>query len=982
MGACLVESRRKKYLYGRSVGYIFIGILLRIVLAGICRGHLSDLNCFISWADRIAKVGCHSFYSASVFTDYPPGYMYILWVIGKLREIWQLPWDSFANLVLMKIPAIFCDMLTALFLWKIAWKHSEKLAGYAIAVFLFNPAIFINSSIWGQVDSIFTLCVVIVCYLVSERKLPLSYFVFALGILIKPQTLVFTPVILFGVWNQVIKEGKIQIKELFKQTIWACLAIISLLLGMVPFGVTKVITQYVETMTSYPYASVNAYNIWGLLGLNWVSQEGTFLGITYSKIGSIAIFLTVVLAAYLCMKGKEKKECYSVSAAVIIGGMFLFSVRMHERYLYPILGILLFSYVYTKKKEWLISYFLFSIGHFINVVHVLYFATNEVGGVHFVSTINSLFLMGSYGYFIYQIVTDFSIREKKKGIVPVRREDLVAMENLEQKRLKKIDYMIIVILSVFYAGIAFYNLGERQACESSYTFSGENDSVVLDMGQSTYISQISYYLGNLENRQFRLEVAEEAEGPYHLVTEFEMKSVFCWGELNVQDKGQYFRVISNSARAIVGELVFYDFNGKKVTPLQSTPNATELYDETSIYNGRSSFQNGTYFDEIYHARTAYEYLNGWYSYENTHPPLGKIFISLGIKMFGMNPFGWRFMGTLFGVLMIPVIYIFAFQLVKDTLLSSVISILFTFDFMHFVQTRIATIDVFVTFFIMLMYLFMFIYIREDKKKWLALCGVSMGLGVACKWTGAYAGVGLAILFFVHWILKYRNTQDKKEYAINFFKTGLFCVGFFILIPAAIYTLSYLPFRDGSNDGLVARMLKNQMSMYQYHSNVDATHPYSSWWYQWPTMYRPIWYYSGKLSEEIKEGISAFGNPLVWWAGIAAFFSCLYKTVKNKDKTAGFLVVSYLAQYLPWFFVTRITFIYHYFPSVPFVVLMIGYTMKTMEVTNLKKARKYFIGYAVATIVLFAMFYPVLSGMPVSVNYVKTFLRWFDSWVLI
>ena len=64
-----------------------------------------------------------------------------------------------------------------------------------------------------------------------------------------------------------------------------------------------------------------------------------------------------------------------------------------------------------------------------------------------------------------------------------------------------------------------------------------------------------------------------------------------------------------------------------------------------------------YFDEIYHARTAYEFLHGLPTYENTHPPLGKILISVGIAIFGMNPFGWRIMGTLFGIAMLPFLYL-------------------------------------------------------------------------------------------------------------------------------------------------------------------------------------------------------------------------------------------------------------------------------------------------------------------------------------
>lgn len=973
-------GRRKQFYYHQALLWIGIGALLRVLLAVLCKGHGTDISCFTAWADRMAQTGSHAFYSDTVFTDYPPGYMYVLWIIGKIHQLFSLPWGSAVGLLLIKLPAIICDTLTAVFVWKLARKRSEKLALYAALFFMFNPAVFINSAVWGQVDSIFTLCVVLTCYLVSEKRLPLSYFIFALGILIKPQTLVFTPVILFGVWNAVWQNKRFQYREFLRQAGFALLAIFSLLIGMLPFGMLKVLTQYVETMTSYPYASINAYNLWALIGKNWMPQDGTLLGISYSKLGTLAILLTVLLAAYICLRAREAKERYIISGAVIIGGMFLFSVRMHERYLYPILALLLLAYVYTKKKEWLISYLLFSAGHFINVFHVLYYPASEAGKLDAIASLDAIFLIVAYVYFIRQVFLSFGLGgkalEEKEEIV------ILSLPEEEREKMKKKDYLIILAISLVYACIAFYNLGQTKACESAYRFTEESPSVVLDMGSSVYVSKINYFLGNRERRDFQLEVSEDAEGPYRLVSEWEMDSVFCWGSVDINDKGQYYRITSTNPLAMVGELVFYDFDGNTVTPLESIPKAVELYDEQNIYDGRSSFQNSTYFDEIYHARTAYEFLNGEYSYENTHPPLGKIFIALGVKLFGMDPFGWRFMGTLFGVLMIPIFYLFAFKILKNSFLSTITTLLFTFDFMHFVQTRIATIDVFVTLFIMLMYLFMFLYLKEDKYRWLALCGISMGFGVACKWTGAYAGVGLAIIFFCHLFLKYRAAEDKKQCLGNILKTCLFCVVFFIMVPALIYILSYLPFRDGSDRGLIARMLHNQVSMYEYHAHIEATHPYSSWWYQWPTMYRPIWYYSGIISKTVKEGISAFGNPLVWWTGIVAFFYCAYLALRKRMRTAGFLCVAYLAQYLPWFFVTRITFIYHYFPSVPFIALMIGYSMKQFYHTNPVVWRKVLTTYAVCTIFLFAAFYPVLSGMPVSVSYVTTFLRWFDSWVLI
>ena len=71
-------------------------------------------------------------------------------------------------------------------------------------------------------------------------------------------------------------------------------------------------------------------------------------------------------------------------------------------------------------------------------------------------------------------------------------------------------------------------------------------------------------------------------------------------------------------------------------------------------------------------------------------------------------------------------------------------------------------------------------------------------------------------------------------------------------------------------------------MFNYHSGLEATHPYSSSWYQWPTMVRPIWYYSGYVTDAVKEGISAFGNPLVWWGGIPAFLYVLYLLVTHSS----------------------------------------------------------------------------------------------------
>ena len=107
-----------------------------------------------------------------------------------------------------------------------------------------------------------------------------------------------------------------------------------------------------------------------------------------------------------------------------------------------------------------------------------------------------------------------------------------------------------------------------------------------------------------------------------------------------------------------------------------------------------SWWNSTYFDEIYHARTGFEFMNGTVPYETSHPPLGKIFISWCISIFGMTPFGWRFAGAIAGILMLPGIYLLAKQLTKKTWAAFLSCILLALDCMHLTQTQIATIDSF------------------------------------------------------------------------------------------------------------------------------------------------------------------------------------------------------------------------------------------------------------------------------------------------
>lgn len=173
----------------------------------------------------------------------------------------------------------------------------------------------------------------------------------------------------------------------------------------------------------------------------------------------------------------------------------------------------------------------------------------------------------------------------------------------------------------------------------------------------------------------------------------------------------------------------------QATVLSRDPAAQALVDEQQVVPAYTTYENSTYFDEIYHARTAYEHILGLEPYENTHPTLGKLIISLGIRIFGMNPFGWRFMGALFGVLMLPVLYHLLKQLFGRTRLCTAGTLLFAFDFMHFTQTRIATIDTYAVFFLLLMYDAMLVFLRRDllRDSWKSCCRPCWPAGCLPAW---------------------------------------------------------------------------------------------------------------------------------------------------------------------------------------------------------------------------------------------------------
>ncbi|HTX56771.1 MAG TPA: phospholipid carrier-dependent glycosyltransferase [Candidatus Acidoferrales bacterium] len=115
---------------------------------------------------------------------------------------------------------------------------------------------------------------------------------------------------------------------------------------------------------------------------------------------------------------------------------------------------------------------------------------------------------------------------------------------------------------------------------------------------------------------------------------------------------------------------------------------------------------GKIFDEVYFARAAEEYLERRYIYENTHPPVTKLLITLSVIMFGGlkhgdTSYGWRFLDVVAGAVAVAICFILAKRITRSTLFGAYAAVLFGLDGMHYVQSRIATPEAFVVCFSML-----------------------------------------------------------------------------------------------------------------------------------------------------------------------------------------------------------------------------------------------------------------------------------------
>ncbi len=1122
---------------------LLVAAVSRITVALLVEGYPVDVNCFLSWGATVAQEGTWSFYQPDRFCDYTPGYLYVLGFNGLLS---RLTGSRAAQVLIYKTLPMLCDLAAACLVERVARREGagRTAAGLAGLLVAFNPAVFINSAAWCQMDSVFALGLMLVAWLAIRRKWKIVLPLYVLCVLVKPQALMLgflglTAIIMAWIRH---REDRKPILMGVGFSLLTALAVAVPFTGRQP--ATWLFDLYAKTLASYPYATVNTANLYYLFHANWVDINAlcgwgapaalaalslvwgmtalwrgrvkelrlywlepalmavfvlvflvmSFLPVSWLVAGAVAMALAFAVVLPMLIRS-GRVETLPLCGGVLFILLYVLGIKMHERYLFPALLLLGMAYAICRDRRILLLLTAVSCTMFVNEGVVLDNAVRLGASMgHLNSDTNGLNMLLSWLNLacvpLAVWVCHSVCMEDSPGLpawLKSTHADRPAPSPLNFKpdaklHWKRMDTFLVLGVTLLYSVVALWNLGSMRAPQNPWKSTASNEAVVVDLGQH-YDDTAMLYFAQVSRYDFSVAVSEDGEKwSEEYWAQMDQGQCYRWKYLtpsyvdangkrsyvsaDTLDRvqrlsGRYVRITAQQIGLILNEVIFRDAEGRRIpavivdrlnanaeSPLLTEPAA--LLDEQDtieatpgLYGGAEvtaepSWYNSTYFDEIYHARTAMEHLRGEVPYETSHPPLGKLLMSVGIAIFGMTPFGWRIAGVLAGIIMLPVMYALGKQLTKRTDMAFAAMTLLALDCMHLGQTRIATIDSFPVLFILLSYLFMLRFMQRDLVAAplrtllpeLALSGLFMGCGIASKWIGAYAAVGLAVLFF--WtcarhlrlsamsagilsgpsaarlsaeereMLVLRDQDTVKRIAI----ICAWCVLFFVMIPVTIYLLAYIPYfayaKAESFGDFVKLVIGAQEGMYDYHSTpgLGMDHAFYSPWYEWLGLKRPMYFASAQyMPEGISLAIFCFGSPAVCVAGLGAMVlvaavwlrrhmderpgsdALFHWTASTWSINPAFVFIGLLAQLLPWVLVPRGTYMYHYFASIPFLILALVLVLNWLRERWPRTGRMALALYLIFCLATFLCFYPYASGLAVPdawLDFGSKFLRLYHS----
>jgi dolichyl-phosphate-mannose--protein O-mannosyl transferase len=398
---------------------------------------------------------------------------------------------------------------------------------------------------------------------------------------------------------------------------------------------------------------------------------------------------------------------------------------------------------------------------------------------------------------------------------------------------------------------------------------------------------------------------------------------------------------------------------------------------------------GFIFDEVYYVDGARDYLAHGVEVTGSepefvvHPPVGKWLIALGIKIFGDNEFGWRFMGALLGSVMVLLIALIAQRLFRNSFLTISASALLAMDGLALVHSRTALLDIYLSFFVLLATYFFVM-------RWHWWAGVALGLAVATKWSGLY----FLALFAAIALYRAFTHHTGRELIKPTLKTALQ----YALLPISIYLSSwsgwFLSNRGWARDhsaNVITSFLHYHSQMLGFHTGLVEKHSYQANPWSWIVMGRPTSFYyqspKGCGADNCAQEVLALGTPFLWWLGAIAVavvigFWANSFVQKRYEPSLNIIIAGLTAGYLPWFFFQKRTvFSFYAIVFEPFLILAIIYCayLALIRFKNSQNTYIFIVAFGAAIFINFIYFLPLFTADVITYDSWQARM-WLPSWI--
>lgn len=370
----------------------------------------------------------------------------------------------------------------------------------------------------------------------------------------------------------------------------------------------------------------------------------------------------------------------------------------------------------------------------------------------------------------------------------------------------------------------------------------------------------------------------------------------------------------------------------------------------------------TYFDEKpFYIRAAKAYLTGAHDPNPEHPPLAKLLMAAGIKLFGDNPFGWRSLGVLVAALAVVTTYFLAKRLSGSRKIAAVAALLLTFDFGWFVSARVATLEIYLTSFLVFASFFAVKLYQEKKLVNVVWLGVFLGAAFATKWTAVLLSGWILLFLWFFW-------REKVKVKLG----AYLLIG---AIVAFVYLSSYLPYLANHS---FADLINLHHWMVSYHTvfipylqnQYFLKYPDSQFYAypSWAWVFDPTFTYLAEFKDkEWTRTILFLFNPIVLWGGFLSAGYLFIEQFRSKDKNMIFLIGAFLALYLPWFLSPRFAITYYLVAALPFLAICFGVVLYRFWA----KRSTLVVAVLVGVVAAFIIYYPMLAFVKVPYFYSRT-----------